>query len=682
MTARTNRLAKETSPYLRQHQYNPVDWYPWGEEAFARARRENKPILLSIGYSACHWCHVMEKECFENEEIARKMNELFVNVKVDREERPDIDHIYMTAVQMLTGRGGWPLTVFLRPDGTPFYGGTYFPPVDRYGMPGFPRVLDAVARAWKERPDDVEKTAQKILEALRKSEAFSPTDATLDPGAPVGAAEALARAYDERYGGLGQAPKFPNVPALELFLRAYDATRDAAHLRRVTHTLRCMARGGIYDQLGGGFHRYSVDERWLVPHFEKMLYDNAQLAPLYLEAHLCEPDQEFVRVARETLDYLLREMRHPEGGFFSTQDADSEGEEGKFFVWTADEIREVVGADADVVCRYFGVTEVGNFEGKNVLHVSVDLPTLAKLFGLTTEEAAAKVERGRRLLFEARERRVKPERDDKVLTAWNGLAISAFARAASILGDERYLEAARSAHSFVRRHLWEAGELRSVYRDGVVKGTAHLDDHAFLGAACLDLHEATGENAYLEDALELGRRLLAEFYDREKGGFYFTSEKHERLILRSKAPHDGATPSGNSMAARTCLRLYHLVGEPEFLEACERTLRLYYPHMVAQPFAFAHMLGTLDMFLRQPKEIVVVGNRRDPATQEILRKLRTRFDPNRILRLVEPGEALPPLLEGKGQVDGKPTVYVCHRGACSPPATEWDSVRGILDSLR
>ena len=446
----TNRLSRETSPYLLQHAHNPVDWYPWGEEAFAKAKSENKPILLSIGYSACHWCHVMEHESFENEKIAALMNELFVSIKVDREERPDLDEIYMNAVQMLTGRGGWPMTLFLTPDRKPFYGGTYFPPEDRQGMPGFPRILHGVSQAFRERPEDVEKSVAQILTALQRMSESQETTKSFSPTIIGDGADKVGRAYDADNGGLGQAPKFPNAGVYELFLRHYSRSKNERFLEMVVHTLTKMAQGGIYDHLGGGFHRYSVDAKWLVPHFEKMLYDNAQLVRIYAHAHTITREPLFKSVVDETVGYLLREMLHPEGGFYSTQDADSEGEEGKFFVWTEDEVNRLLGEeDAEVFCRMYDVGEPGNFEGKSILHPILSVDQASKLFRKDPSEIEALVARAKQKLFAAREKRIKPFRDEKIITAWNGLMLSGLAEAIKLSGNPAWMEAAKRTVEFI-----------------------------------------------------------------------------------------------------------------------------------------------------------------------------------------------------------------------------------------
>jgi len=678
MTRAANRLARESSPYLRQHAHNPVDWYPWGEEAFAAARRDDKPILLSVGYSACHWCHVMERESFEDEAIARQMNENFVNIKVDREERPDVDHIYMTAVQILTGRGGWPMTVFLTPDGRPFYGGTYFPPVDRHGMPGFPRVLEIIARKYREDPQDIQAAVHEIGDRLRSVEAVNGDGSLPTSDCAPAAAAALASAYDERHGGIGQAPKFPNTGALDLFLRAGHASGDSRYTAMALHTLRQMACGGIYDQLGGGFHRYSVDERWLVPHFEKMLYDNAQLVPLYLSAYQISGDAFFARIARETLAYVTREMRDPQGGFYSTQDADSEGVEGKFFVWERGEVDALLGDDAEIACRVWDITEEGNFEGRNILHVTLDLAQAARLFRRPAEEIAAVLERARDILFAARRSRIAPARDDKMLTSWNGLMISAFARAAEVLGDDSYAETARDAVAFIDRTLRRGDRLFATCKDGLAKLNGYLDDYAFYAAAMIDLYEALQDPADLTSARRLADAMIDHFWDTESAGFFFTSDDHEELIVRSKPSFDGSIPSGNAVATMTLLRLHHHTGESRYLERAEAVLRLYSRAAANQPFAMANLIAAADFHARGPREITVVSS--TPGDDPLLRRLRACYIPNRVLSVITPERCAtaPPLLAGKKQIGGRTTVYVCHRQTCSAPATEWATVEPLL----
>lgn len=681
MTQHRNRLADETSPYLLQHAHNPVDWYPWGDEAFARARAENKPIFLSVGYSACHWCHVMERECFEDAEIARLMNEHFVNVKVDREERPDVDHIYMGAVQLLTGRGGWPMSVFLTPEGKPFYGGTYFPPSDRHGMPGFPRVLLGIAQAYRERPEDIEKSVEQIMEGFRRIEATGAVGEALDPSLVADAAAQLAGSYDPTHGGLGQAPKFPNESVFELFLRVHRATGQQRYLDMTLHTLRQMARGGLYDQLGGGFHRYSVDQRWLVPHFEKMLYDNAQLVPLYLAAFQLTGDMFFARIARETLDYVIREMRDPSGGFYSTQDADSEGVEGRFFVWSPSEVRQILGEDAaELVSRYWDITDVGNFEGQNILHVMLEVEQLARLFRRTPEQVGATLQDAKERLLAAREQRVRPGRDEKILTAWNGLMISAFARAAETLSDEGYRRVAVAGIDFLERELLCDDRLLSTWKDGQARLNGYLDDYAFVIAALIDVFELEQEERYLARAAALARTVLRHFADGDNGGFFFTSDDHEQLILRSKPAFDGSIPSGSSVMAHNLQRLAAHVDDPAFARSAETLLAAYAGAMKQQPFAFANMLCAVDLLERTADEIVLVGRRGDAALRQMLAVVRNTYLPNRSLRVIAPEavEALPERLRGKGQIGGAATAYVCRHHACSAPVTSAADLEALL----
>ena len=680
----TNRLIHETSAYLLQHAHNPVDWYAWGEEAFRKARSEDKPILLSIGYSACHWCHVMERESFENEEIAALMNELFVNIKVDREERPDLDEIYMSAVQMLTGRGGWPMTMFLTPEGKPFYGGTYFPPEDRYGVPGFPRILTGVANAYREKPQDVEKSVGQILTALQRSSQSRESERNFSPDVIAESAEQIARAYDSDHGGLGEAPKFPNAGVYELFLRHYHHSKSQRFLDMVTHTLTKMAEGGIYDHLGGGFHRYSVDAKWLVPHFEKMLYDNAQLVRIYSQVYCITKDPFFERVVDETVTYLLREMLHPEGGFYSTQDADSEGREGMFFVWTLDEVGGILGEEAsEIFCRVYDVTEYGNFEEKNILHPILTIEQAAKLFRCDVGAIEALVADAKRQLFEEREKRIKPFRDEKIIASWNGLIISGLAEAIKISPKPAYIEAANRTVEFIFTKMFRDGYLLHTYKDGIAKLLGYLDDYAFLAVGLMDLYEATFDQSNLQRAVQLANIMLSEFWDDSDGAFFYTGKSHEQLISRAKPVFDASIPSGNAMATQLLLRLYHLTGTDDYLKRAERVLRSYYDAMESQPFGFAHMLCVLDLYLNEPKEIVVVGKREYPNTAKLIGQIHSLYLPNKTLQLVgpeEPLEKISPLLRGKTQIDGQPTVYVCHNFTCSAPVTSWPDLKPLLEN--
>ncbi len=680
----TNRLIHETSPYLLQHAHNPVNWYPWGGEAFKAAKNENKPILLSIGYSACHWCHVMERESFENEEIAALMNDLFVNIKVDREERPDLDEIYMSAVQMLTGRGGWPMTVFLTPEGKPFDGGTYFPPRDRHGMPGFPKILVGVANAYRERPQDVEKSAAQILAALKRMSQSTASASSFAPNIIGESIDQIARTYDSDQGGFGQAPKFPNAGIYELFLRQHYHSKDERYSEMVTHTLQKMANGGIYDQLGGGFHRYSVDEKWLVPHFEKMLYDNAQLVKIYAQVFCATGDPFFRQVVEETVNYLLREMLHGEGGFYSTQDADSEGEEGKYFVWSPDEVNRILGKETgEIFGRIYDVTEFGNFEGKNILHPVLTLEQAARLFRKETNEIAALVRDAKIRLFGEREKRVKPLRDDKILTSWNGLALSGLAEAIKILPKFDYIEAAQRTTAFFYEKMFREDLLLHTYSQGEGKLLAYLDDYALLGLGLLDLYEAIFDRSYIERAEGLAAILIREFWDDAGGAFFFTGKSHEQLITRAKPVYDGSVPSGNAAAAQFLTRLYYFTGTDNYMSRAKGVLRSFCDLMQNQPFGFAHMLCALDLFLKKPKEIVVAGRRSDPKTVELLSEIHHLYLPNKILQLADPGDSLEkisPLLAGKKQIGDSPTAYVCHNSTCSAPVVTWEALKVLLDS--
>ena len=681
----TNRLKDESSPYLQQHAHNPVDWYAWGEEALERARREDKPILLSIGYSACHWCHVMERESFENEEIARLMNEHFVNIKVDREERPDIDQTYMNAVQMMLGHGGWPLTVFLTPQLIPFYGGTYFPPADRYNLPGFPRVLQGVAEAYRSKPDEVERTASDVLGALRgmgaASESNSPVDAQLLDVAFRG----VSRGYDPRHGGFGNAPKFPAAMNLEFLLRTHKRTGDADALRMVEHTCRRMAEGGMYDQLGGGFHRYSVDAKWLVPHFEKMLYDNALLSRLYLHAYQATREEFYRRVAEETLGYVVREMTDAGGGFYSTQDADSEGVEGKFFVWSTEEVEELLGReDARLFNAYYDVTEEGNFEEKNILNVPRTVEEVAKELKVGVEELRAALEHGRRALFEAREKRVKPGRDEKVISGWNGMMLESFALAAAVLDRGDYRRVAESNADFLLSKLRdERGLLLHVYKDGRAKHRAFQDDYACVAAGLLALYETTGDVRRLRESVALTDLMIEEFWDEEAGGFFYVGRSGEQLIVRNKDFFDNATPSGNSVAAGLMLRLAVLTENETYHRRAVTIFRLLRDTVARHPSGFGQLLSALDFYLSAPKEIAVVAPPGSTGGAELLREVWRRHLPNKVVAFSAAADdeapSFVPLLRDRPAIGGRATAYVCEHYACKQPATRPEELAKQLD---
>ncbi|HSL55558.1 MAG TPA: thioredoxin domain-containing protein [Pyrinomonadaceae bacterium] len=665
-----NHLINETSPYLLQHAHNPVDWYPWGDEAFEKARRENKPILLSIGYSACHWCHVMAHESFENEDIAQLMNEHFVNIKVDREERPDLDQIYMNAVQMMTHHGGWPMTVFLTPDAVPFYGGTYFPPQDRYNIPGFPRVLLGVADAYKERQDEIRETGTSLITELRRLSETGGSDHPIEPELLDAAYAGMIRNYDSVNGGFGGAPKFPPAMALEFLLRTYTRTGNREALQMISHTCIKMANGGMYDQLGGGFHRYSTDSRWLVPHFEKMLYDNALLSRLYLHYFQVSDDPAARETVEGILDYVLREMTHPEGGFYSTQDADSEGHEGKFFVWDIAEIRDALGKTAAArFCDYYNITESGNFEGENIPNVTRTIEDVAVAHNIPVGELQASLNESKRILFELREKRVKPDRDEKILTAWNGLMMASFAEAGIVLDRPDYTEAARRNAEFVLSTLSENGSLLRTWKDGRAKFNAYLEDYAFLAEGLLTLFETTGEARWLKEALALADRMIEEFWDNEGGGFFFTGKSHEELIVRSKDYFDNATPSGNSVAAMVLLRLATLTGRENYRNLATAVMREVGDQTRRYPSGFGYAHSAADFLLSTPKEVAIVG--KDAADiRPLLAETWRRYLPNKVVAAGSEAAEFTPLLENRPLVNGLATAYVCEHFTCKQPVTD------------
>ena len=671
-----NRLINETSPYLLQHAHNPVDWYAWGEEALRRAQEEDKPILLSIGYSACHWCHVMERESFENQEIAGIMNEHFISIKVDREERPDLDTVYMSAVQALTGSGGWPMTVFLTPDGKPFYGGTYFPPVDSRGMPGFPRVLLGMAEAYRTRRGDVVQATQQLVSQLQQTFQASRSLDPLTPDILHEAYQILGQGFDYQNGGFGSAPKFPQPMTYEFILHYYNLTKSPRALEMVESTIEKMALGGIYDQIGGGFHRYSTDAYWLVPHFEKMLYDNALLSSLYLHTYQATGYPLYRRIAEETLDYVLREMTDPSGGFYSTQDADSEGEEGKFFLWTAEEIEAILGSEeGPLVAGYLGVTEAGNFEGSNILHIPQGIESVAAEVGVSIEELEGVVRRGRTSLLEARERRVHPARDEKILAAWNGLMIRSFAEAASILHREDYENAALASASFLLDKLRSGGRLLRTYKDGRASLKGYLEDYAFLADGLLALYEATFDPRWLVEARSMVDNMIDLFWDDGQDAFYDTGTDHEALVVRPRDLFDNATPCGSSVATDVLLHLSVLTGESEYARRGSAALRSMRQYLARAPLGMGHWLCALDFYVSTPKEIAIVGKRSDPATQSLLEAVFNRYLPNKVVAGADPGMAeyasdVTPLLLDRVMLDGRPTAYVCQNYACQLPVTE------------
>ena len=681
-----NHLIAEKSPYLQQHAHNPVDWYPWGDEAFDKARREDKPIFLSIGYSTCHWCHVMERESFENDAIAEMINRSFVPVKVDREERPDLDRIYMTYVQAATGSGGWPMSVFLTPDLKPFFGGTYFPPDNRYGRPGFPALLERIASAWREQRAEIVETSGKVISQLKSISDPASTGGIADKATLDSTFQYFRRTFDTTHGGFGDAPKFPRPVAFNFLFRYYVRTQRSEALQMSLDTLRAMAAGGMHDQLGGGFHRYSVDERWFVPHFEKMLYDQAQLAISYLEAYQITHNTLYAGIARSTLDYVLRDMTHPDGGFYSAEDADSvidpanpkEKGEGAFYIWTAAELEQLLGREVyDLFAAHYGVEKDGNvhqdphgeFTGKNILYLrQAPDPSVADQF----QKARAK-------LLEVRSKRVRPHLDDKILTSWNALMISAFAKAARILdNDPRYLSAAQRATSFILTRMYDPASnlLQRRFREGEAAIPGFLDDYAFLIAALLDLYEADFDPAHLETALALVAKMRELFEDPQAGSFFTTAGQDSSLVLRMKDDYDGAEPSGNSVALLDLLRLAHLTDRDEYRQAAVRTLDALMPKMSSQPVAVPQMLVGLDYSLAPKREVVIAGDPQAEPTRALLNELRSRFLPYTVTLLIDSDatrEKLARIFPAAGimrQLDEQSTAYVCENYSCRLPTTE------------
>jgi uncharacterized protein YyaL (SSP411 family) len=708
-TGHTNRLALEKSPYLLQHAHNPVDWFAWGPEAFDKARAEDKPVFLSVGYSTCHWCHVMERESFESDTLADFLNQHFVSIKVDREERPDVDRIYMLFVQATAGQGGWPMNVFLTPELKPFFGGTYFPPDERHGRPGFLQLLRQIHGLWHNRRNDLTRSASELHQRLAEMTTLQPPseELTLGPEILRNAGLLLKKSSDPRHGGFGGAPKFPQPSQPQFLLRYAKRFKDSEALEMVLSTCRCMAAGGIHDQLGGGFARYSVDAEWLVPHFEKMLYDNAQLAQLYLDAAICQsrPDSTqreatiarvtpsslsrptgegwgegaFSGIVRDILDYILRDMTHPEGGFYSAEDADSEGHEGKFYCWTRAEMQELLSPEEfTVASRCFGITEQGNFvdhsdpkplANQNVLRIA-DSPR--------SETEATLFNSARHKMFEARNHRVRPGRDDKVLASWNGLMLGAFARAYAILGDARYRAAAEKNLGFIQRTLWVAGSpgiLFHRWRDGQRDEVQLLEGHAFLLAGVLDLYEATLAPEHLEFAIALGHSMLAGFYDSDGGGFWQTRAGARDLILRVKEQYDGAEPSGNSVAILSLLRLGAITGIEPFTMAAEKSLRLFARRMHDVPQAVPYMLQALDFFLQEPKRVVVAGDPKSPEARKLLRAIHSVYQPNKIVL----GNAGPVQEFSRTlRPHNGPLVYLCSGTSCQPPTADISTLVKLL----
>ena len=699
----TNRLEREKSPYLLQHAHNPVDWYAWGEEAFVKARAENKPIFLSIGYSTCHWCHVMERESFESQRIADLLNRDYVSIKVDREERPDVDRIYMTFVQATTGGGGWPMSVWLTPDRQPFFGGTYFPPENRFGHPGFASILTQIAEAWRRDREQIVESAHDVVSQLEKHAAVEPGAAgRVDHAVSERGFLMFRRTFDTQLGGFGGSPKFPRPSVFNFLLRYWDRTRNQEALDMTLLTLREMAKGGMHDQLGGGFHRYSVDERWFVPHFEKMLYDQGQLAISYLEAFQITGDAAYAATARRILDYVLRDMTGPEGGFYSAEDADSaihadepsvKGE-GAFYIWTAEEIRELVdGPAADWFSMRFGVADGGNvandphqeFSGRNILYQAATVEETAQQFERPMEEVRAGIERAAAILLETRGKRPRPHLDDKILTAWNGLMISAFALAGAVLDEPRYAEAARRAAEFVLARMYDAesGVLLRRYRQGDAAIPGFLDDYALFTQALLDLYERQFDRRHLEMALRLTETQRRRFEDPGHGGFFASTEGDASLVLRMKEDYDGAEPSGNSVAAMNLLRLAYLAGRADLAEAAERTIAAFMPRLTTVPVALPQMLCAGERLLAGPRQVVIAGEGDDAGARALLREVHARFLPNAAVLLVDSAESRAffrsaPAVAAMRPVGGRAAAYVCRDFTCQLPVADPAALAKLL----
>jgi len=706
--AHTNRLASEKSPYLLQHAHNPVDWFAWGDEAFARARAGNKPVFLSIGYSTCHWCHVMERESFEDEKVGAFLNEHFVSIKVDREERPDVDKIYMTFVQATTGGGGWPMNVFLTPELKPFLGGTYFPPDDRHGRPSFLQVLRQIAALWHERRGELAASAGEIHARLAAATTnIAAGNLILTADALRNAATMFKSTYDPRHGGFGGAPKFPQPSMPSLLLRCAKRFHDDETTRMVLRTCDCMAAGGIHDQLGGGFARYAVDAEWLVPHFEKMLYDNAQLVQLYLDAHLVakaesgkqktesEKAEQFAEIPRDILDYVLRDMTHPDGGFYSAEDADSEGHEGKFYCWTKDELAKLLTVEEfNVTVRHFGITDQGNFvdhshphplPGQNVLHIVAPLTRPAANLcppggtrdgarGASIPDDSALLASARRKMIKARAKRIRPHLDDKILASWNGLMLGAFARAYAVLGDKKHLSAAEKNLAFIQKTLWDqkSGSLYHRWRDGERDRVQLLESYAFLLSGVIELYGATLGPAHLGFAIELAEAMILKFYEAENGGFWQSTADAKDLILRVKDDYDGAEPSGNSVATLALLKLAAITGREDFKKPAEATLRLFAHRLQNYPQAMPFMLHALDFWLDEPRRVVIAGDANSAKARKLLRAAHSVYQPNKIVlgntgAVEEFARSLP--------AKSGPVVYLCTGKACQPPTSEVAKVR-------
>ena len=672
-----NRLINETSPYLLQHANNPVDWYGWNENALKKAKEENKPIFLSIGYSSCHWCHVMAHESFENDEVAKFMNENFVNIKVDREERPDIDDIYQKVCQIATGQGGWPLSIFLTPDQKPFYVGTYFPVLDSYGRPGFGSICRQLAQAWKEKPNDVKKSAENFLDTLNKTEKLK-VSSKLERILLDEAAMNLFQLGDSTYGGFGSAPKFPNAANVSFLFRYAELSGLSKFNEFALKTLRKMAKGGIFDQIGGGFHRYSTDAKWLVPHFEKMLYDNALIPVNYAEAYKITNDSFYLEILRKTLNFVLREMTSPEGGFYSAYDADSEGIEGKYYVWKKSQIKEILGKDADLFCLFYDVTDGGNWEGNNILCNNLNLSTVAFNFGISENKVKEILNQCSEKLLKVRSDRITPGLDDKILVSWNSLMITAFAKGFQVTQDKKYLDAAKNCIQFIENNLFVNEKLLRTYKNKTAKIDGYLEDYAYFTNALLDVFEIEPDAKYLKLAIKLSHHLIDHFWDSENNSFFMTSDEHEQLIIRPKSNYDLSLPSGNSVSAFVMLRLFHLSQEQKFLEIATKIMESQAQMAAENPFGFGFLLNVIALYLQKPQEITIINQ----ENSELCKSLATKYLPNSFMISIQNAEQLEqlssyPFFAGKNFED-KTSVFVCKDFTCSLPLYTIDEVESNL----
>ncbi|WP_347273310.1 thioredoxin domain-containing protein [Candidatus Kuenenia sp.] len=683
-TNKPNHLINEKSPYLQQHAYNPVDWYPWGKEAFEKAKAESKAIFLSIGYSTCHWCHVMETESFEDEEVAKILNEYYVAIKVDREERPDIDNVYMTVCQAMTGSGGWPLTLFLTPEGKPFYAGTYFPKTERFGNPGLIALLTQIANLWNTNKESIIASSLQVTKLI-DTETSSKGEETPDVRTLKTAYEQLRDRFDSLYGGFGTSPKFPTPHNFTFLLRWWKRSNNAFALEMVEKSLELMARGGIHDHLGGGFHRYSTDEYWLTPHFEKMLYDQALLAIAYIETHQATKKDLYSAIAKDVFDYVLRDMTSPEGGFYSAEDADSEGIEGKFYVWKPEEIKEALGEkEGNIFCDFYDVSDIGNFEDKNILHADKPLHIAAKLENMPPDALEKLLANSRKKLLSIREKRIKPQKDTKIITSWNGLMISALSRGAQAMDEPKYANAAMRAADFILNTLLQENKiLLRRYCEGEAAIAGFLDDYAFFVNGLIDLYEATFQEKYLQAALQMNEEMIKNFLDENEGGFFLNGKANEKLFTQTKDIYDGATPSGNSIALLNLLRLGRITGNPSYEALADNLIKAFSGAIIQNPSGYTQFMCALDFALGPAKEIIVAGEREGNDTKDIFREIGRRFLPNKVLLLHPTNgifiEEIAPYTKELTPIEGRVTVYVCENYSCKKPVSDKNSVIQLLE---